>query len=541
MAIEGLTELVAKYCTTKGHAYSYGTAGFRDKANILDTVLFTTGIVACFRSLSLGKAVGVMITASHNTPCDNGVKIVEPNGAMLDQNWEPLATEIANKASLSSIQDFEKYLTHKLSEFTLNTSYQPILVVGRDSRESGPHLLECLIASAKTIMKAKIIDYGLLTTPQLHFLTNETNINNSDNVPESEYYTYFLNAWSNITKLHNVIEIFSSTLTIDAANGIGGPKMQEMLKSWSAAKQVTLINNQWQNPELLNNDCGADYVKTNQKLPNTVSVNSDDKSLYCSFDGDADRIVFYYQDKDHKFHLLDGDKISTLFALFISRLLKDANLQSKITMGVVQTAYANGSSTKYLTETLKVPVSCAKTGVKHLHHEAITNYDVGIYFEANGHGTIIFSDNFKKVCNKSLKENFNSVAVNTLVSLARLINQTVGDAISDMLGVLSVLSIMKLTPEQWDQEYVDLPNLLTKAIVPDRAVFTTTDQERKLVSPLGLQAKIDATVAQFNQGRSFVRASGTEDAVRIYAEAATKEETKILSEQVTRHVLETVQ
>lgn len=29
--------------------------------------------------------------------------------------------------------------------------------------------------------------------------------------------------------------------------------------------------------------------------------------------------------------------------------------------------------------------------MKHLHHKA-NDYDVGIYFEANGHGTVLFKD-----------------------------------------------------------------------------------------------------------------------------------------------------
>lgn len=33
----------------------------------------------------------------------------------------------------------------------------------------------------------------------------------------------------------------------------------------------------------------------------------------------------------------------------------------------------------------------AKTGVKFVHHEA-EKYDVGVYFEANGHGTVLFKD-----------------------------------------------------------------------------------------------------------------------------------------------------
>jgi phosphomannomutase len=48
--------------------------------------------------------------------------------------------------------------------------------------------------------------------------------------------------------------------------------------------------------------------------------------------------------------MLDGDKISTLFATFLKELLHDSGLD--LTLGVVQTAYANGSSTAYLMEVM---------------------------------------------------------------------------------------------------------------------------------------------------------------------------------------------
>lgn len=45
---------------------------------------------------------------------------------------------------------------------------------------------------------------------------------------------------------------------------------------------------------------------------------------------------------------------------------------------------------RYLKST-GVPIAVAKTGVKFVHHEA-EKYDIGVYFEANGHGTVLFKD-----------------------------------------------------------------------------------------------------------------------------------------------------
>ena len=37
-----------------------------------------------------------MITASHNPEEDNGVKLIDPFGEMLEMSWEAYATKLAN-------------------------------------------------------------------------------------------------------------------------------------------------------------------------------------------------------------------------------------------------------------------------------------------------------------------------------------------------------------------------------------------------------------------------------------------------------------
>lgn len=67
-------------------------------------------------------------------------------------------------------------------------------------------------------------------------------------------------------------------------------------------------------------------------------------------DGDADRLIYFYMTERNQFKMLDGDKIAALVAGFIVELIRGAGLTEEIQVGIVQTAYANGGSTKYLTQ-----------------------------------------------------------------------------------------------------------------------------------------------------------------------------------------------
>lgn len=52
----------------------------------------------------------------------------------------------------------------------------------------------------------------------------------------------------------------------------------------------------------------------------------------------------------------------------------------------------------------------------------------------------------------------------------------------------------------------------------------------------GLQAAIDTAVAKYPRGRAFARPSGTEDAVRVYAEAGSQADADALAADVARAV-----
>lgn len=140
---------------------------------------------------------------------------------------------------------------------------------------------------------------------------------------------------------------------IDCANGVGAPAAKTLNDFLGKSLTLELKNTSIENADELNKDCGADYVKVNQKLPPSLASQLKPGERGCGLDGDADRLIYYYLDDGGKFHMLDGDKITTLVASFIVKLVKDAGLEDtkeKIKVGVVQTAYANGSSTKYLSE-----------------------------------------------------------------------------------------------------------------------------------------------------------------------------------------------
>jgi phosphoacetylglucosamine mutase len=100
--------------------------------------------------------------------------------------------------------------------------------------------------------------------------------------------------------------------------------------------------------------------------------------------------------------ILSGDRLIALYSLFFNKFINalstslQKEFRKQIRIGVVTTAYSNGGFTKFIQENLGLELAITKTGVKHLHPVAKT-FDIGIYFESNGHGTIVYSQDLIKV------------------------------------------------------------------------------------------------------------------------------------------------
>jgi phosphoacetylglucosamine mutase len=356
-----------------------------------------------------------MITASHNPSEDNGVKLIDPKGEMLESAWVRLASDFLNVPDEGVAEWLDTVArTHVSDDVRNSSSCDKLVFIGQDTRDSSPRLAEAAEHGVRA-MNGKLVQHGLLTTPQLHFIVNQYNqAPNQARPTETTYYNQLADAFNALCKDVPTGSRYRPHVVIDCANGVGAPKFAQLYELIRSSLTVDLVNT---GDGRLNHLCGADYVKLDQKAPESLQIKANVR--YASFDGDADRVVFFYaRPNDEAFVLIDGDKIAVLSAIYLQQLLREADLADQLTVSVVQTAYANGRSTDYLENTLKVQVHCVATGILNLHEKA-SESDLGVYFEANGHGTVLFSDKaqalFAKVEDKRIRSQ--------LDAFIRLINQ----------------------------------------------------------------------------------------------------------------------
>ncbi|KAM1584263.1 phosphoacetylglucosamine mutase-like [Malus sylvestris] len=539
----------SRFPPPQGVKLSYGTAGFRADASILQSTVYRVGILAALRAVSTQSVIGLMITASHNKVSDNGIKVADPSGGMLSQDWEPFADTLANARD-------PQQLVHLIAEFVenqkiaLDGAKSVEILVARDTRPSGGSLVEAAKQGISSILGAVAHDLGILTTPQLHWMVRARN--KGLKVSDIDYFKQLSSSFRCLVDLipggiHP--SDVDDKLVVDGANGVGGEKL-ELLKTMLNGLVIETRNSGKGGGGVLNEGVGADYVQKEKVVP--CSFGPQDVGIRCaSLDGDADRLVYFIvpSRSSNKIELVDGDKILSLFAIFIKEQLSilskeidvNGNNDYQCRLGIVQTAYANGASTDYLKQ-LGLEVTFTPTGVKYLHEKA-AEYDIGIYFEANGHGTILFSEHYLRwletrttVLSDVAEGSEQHKAALRLLAVSELINQAVGDALSGVLLVEAILKHMGWSIQRWNELYQDLPSRQLKVKVMDRTAVVTENAETVAVTPPGIQEAINAETVKYPRGRCFIRPSGTEDVIRVYAEASTQNAADSLANSVAKLV-----
>lgn len=320
----------------------YGTAGFRTSYEDLDHVMYRMGLLAVLRSrVKTGQVIGVMITASHNPEKDNGVKLVDPAGEMLEQSWEEIATKLANVPDNNLQNEVETIIR----EQNIDNNIKAPVYIGMDTRFHSPMLAKAVMNGIFTL-RGTPTDFGIVTTPMLHYFVVCANTNNTYGQPTEEgYYNKLVNSFKNLRGVSFENGAYRKKVLFDGANGVGALKMLSFARKLEPCLEVEVLNKNGK----INYNCGADFVKVQQKFP--LSFEDVNPGVRCvSVDGDADRVVYFFKNDDGHFVLLDGDRIATLLASYLIDLIRRIGVNLKL--GIVQTAYANGASTDYIVREL---------------------------------------------------------------------------------------------------------------------------------------------------------------------------------------------
>ena len=114
-------------------------------------------------------------------------------------------------------------------------------------------------------MQGQSIDYGLVSTPQLHFFVTCHNTKKAYGEPNEEgYFSKLSSAFKALRSALNENGSYSPSLRLDGANGVGALKMKSLQNYLGDSLDVSLYNT---GDGRLNFQCGADYVKVQQKPP----------------------------------------------------------------------------------------------------------------------------------------------------------------------------------------------------------------------------------------------------------------------------------
>ena len=244
-------------------------------------------------------------------------------------------------------------------------------------------------------------------------------------------------------------------LTLDLANGANYIIAKEALTE--AGYQVSCCNDK-PNGKNINDKCGSTYLKN---LPEQIKLNNSEYGI--SMDGDGDRIIII----DKHNNILDGDDI--LYAIVRGKIINNEKV-----FGIVGTTMTNAALENYLKNN-DIDFVRANVGDKYVLNEMRKyNYDLG--GETSGHILML---------------NHSTSGDSIIAALQFLFY-------SDILAKNKINSILEKYPQK-------ITNIFFKQDLPENIIDIAIKEASDKFSD--------------NELRLIIRKSGTENCIRIMAEA----------------------
>ncbi|ADQ15298.1 phosphoglucosamine mutase [Halanaerobium hydrogeniformans] len=385
---------------------------------------------------------------------------------------------------------------------------KPTIIIGKDTRLSGD-MLEAALMAGLTSVGINVYRLGIIPTPGVCYLSREMEVNGGIMISASHNPTadngikffdengikltdadelaiekLYFNDYSQelpypidnkiglieekydwidqyIDFIINITdEDFSSLkIVIDCANGAAYQASPEVFKTLGA--EVIVMNNH-PDGEVINVNCGS--TKPEIIAQEVINQAAD---LGIAHDGDADRVILV----DEKGEIVEGDNIMAIAARY---MISQDNLNENT---IVTTRYSNLALQESLAD-LEGQVKIVKNGDRYVLAEMLkNNYQLG--GEKSGH--IIFGD-----------YNTTGDGILTAVKIAEI-----------MLKENKTLSELKSIMNYW-------PQILANIKVKDKDNWEENQEIKKKIN----EAKAEIA----NNGRVFVRASGTEPLIRVMLE-----------------------
>ncbi|SJZ34506.1 phosphoglucosamine mutase [Selenihalanaerobacter shriftii] len=398
---------------------------------------------------------------------------------------------------------------------------RPTILIGKDTRISGDMLEAALIAGINSI-GADVLKVGVVPTPVVSYLTKKSDVDGgimisaSHNPVADNGIKFFKNDGFKLSdQIEDEIEeiIFNKLDRLPQPTGLEVGRVKELLDPLVSyleyAKEIINIDFSGMKvvvdtangaaselaPKVLE-ELGADVVALNHEPDGTnINVNSgsthperlqkivieQQADLGIAHDGDADRTIA----TDENGNIIDGDLI---MAICGRHLIEKGELPKET---IVATKYSNLGLHESLTE-LGGKVVTTRNGDRYVLAEML---DQGYKLGGEKSGHIIFLD-----------------------------YNTTGDGIMTALQLIKVMVETEKSLSELAKVMRPFPQLLVNVKVKKKGEWETNQE---------IQTVIKEVEAQLgNDGRVFVRASGTEPVIRVMVEGKEKAQLEELANEI---------